>query len=106
MIGLNWKKSLIVAGAMLALAAAVPAGVSAMTQAHTPDVLPLGTGMMDTPGAVLPVKKVSAKKLAAKKLATKKVASHKKATRKAALKHPKLKVSRKHTKLSTKKHTV
>jgi hypothetical protein len=87
MIGMNWKKSLIVVGAVLGVAATVPA----LTQAHTQDVLPPTIAMTETPVVVTPVKKVSTKKIGHHK-SIKKLAKHK--------------VSRKHKKLSAKKRTA
>jgi hypothetical protein len=92
MIGLNWKKSLVVAGAVLALAGAVPA----LTQAHTQDVMPPTIAMTETPVVLTPVKTVSTKKVASKKL------THKKIAKKASTKHK----VKKHKKTGAKKHTV
>jgi len=94
MIGMNWKKSLMVAGVSLAVAAVVPA----MTQAHTPytGVIPPSIAMMATPVAAPTMLTTHH---------TKKVASHHRVLKKST-KLAKHKVSKKHKKLGAKKRAV
>jgi hypothetical protein len=83
MIGLNWKKSLVIAGAALAVAAAVPAMSDAKTQYA--QVIP-------PDGMVLPTTVAKPLKVSA----AKKVSLHKKTKHKG----------KKHKKTAAKKHTA
>ena len=89
MIGMNWKKSLVVAGAALAVAAAVPA----MSQAHTAytSKSPAPVAMMET---------------SVKKVSTKKVLTHRKSVKKTSARLVHHKPAKKQTKVAAKKHTV